>query len=77
MALCNPTPDFNSEEVSSVETAQADLNMAVQDMADHLPKEDPGKGLIEYWQRWSFTIINFSSNARIDLPWPRQEELDD
>ena len=46
MALCNPTPDFNTEEVTSVETAQADLTTAVQDMADHLPKEDPGKGCI-------------------------------
>ena len=48
MALCNPTPDFNTEEVTSVETAQADLTTAVQDMADHLPKEDPGKGCILY-----------------------------
>ena len=44
MALCNPIPDFNTEEVSSVTTAQAELTTAVQDMADHLPKEDPGKG---------------------------------
>jgi len=45
MALCNPTPDFNTEEVSSVGSAQADLSTAVQDMADHLPKEDPGKAM--------------------------------
>ena len=48
MALCNPTPDFNMEEMSSVSKNQTDLTTAVQDMADHLPKEDPGKGCILY-----------------------------
>ena len=49
MALCNPTPDFNMEEMSSVSKNQTDLTTAVQDMADHLPKEDPGKGFIRFW----------------------------
>jgi len=45
MALCNATPDFNSDEASSVRRNKEDLSSAVQDMADHLPKEDPGKAM--------------------------------
>ena len=44
MALCNPVPDFNSEEVTSVARSKTDIFGAVEDMAEHLPKEDPGKG---------------------------------
>ena len=44
MALCNPVPDFNSEEVTSVTRSKTDIFGAVEDMAEHLPKEDPGKG---------------------------------
>ena len=44
MALCNPLPDFNSEEVTSVARSKTDIFGAVEDMAEHLPKEDPGKG---------------------------------
>ena len=48
MALCNATPDFNSDEASSVRRNKEDLSSAVQDMADHLPKEDPGKGCYQF-----------------------------
>jgi len=45
MALCNPLPDFNSEEVTSVARSKTDIFGAVEDMAEHLPKEDPGKAM--------------------------------
>ena len=37
-------PDFNAEEVASV-TKNQELDMIVEDMADHLPIEDPTKAL--------------------------------
>ena len=37
-------PDFNAEEVASVEKNQKELDTIVEDMADHLPIEDPSKG---------------------------------
>ena len=45
MGIYNSYPDFNSEEVSIIKKNKEDLHNAVQDMAEHLPKEDPGKGL--------------------------------
>ena len=45
MALCNTLPDFNTEEISSVTRNKVDLTTAVEDMSEHLPKEDPGKGI--------------------------------
>ena len=40
----NVRPDFNAEEVASVEKDQKELDIIVDDMADHLPIEDPNKG---------------------------------
>ena len=37
-------PDFNAEEVASVAKNQRELQIIVEDMADHLPIEDPTKG---------------------------------
>ena len=43
--LCTSTrPDFNAEEVASVTKDQRELVIIVEDMADHLPIEDPNKG---------------------------------
>ena len=45
--LCTSTrPDFNAEEVASVTKDQKELIIIVEDMADHLPIEDPNKGCI-------------------------------
>ena len=44
MGIYNSYPAFNSEEVSIIKKNKEDLHNAVQDMAEHLPKEDPGKG---------------------------------
>ena len=46
MALCNSLPDWNTEEVSCVKRNQKEILSAVGDMAEHLPKEDPGKGTL-------------------------------
>jgi len=45
MALCNTLPDFNTEEVTSVNRNKVDINSALEDMAEHLPIEDPGKAM--------------------------------
>ena len=37
-------PDFNAEEMASVAKNQRELQVIVEDMADHLPIEDPTKG---------------------------------
>jgi hypothetical protein len=37
-------PNFNKEEVASVEKDKRELATIVADIADHLPKEDPSKG---------------------------------
>ena len=45
IALCNGSkPDFNAEEVASVEKNKLELLSVLEDMADHLPKENPSKG---------------------------------
>ena len=44
MGIYNTFPDFHSEEVTIIKKNKEDLNNAVEDMAEHLPKEDPGKG---------------------------------
>ena len=45
IVLCtNTRPDFNAEEVASVAKDQKELFIIVEDMADHLPIEDPNKG---------------------------------
>ena len=45
IVMCsNVRPDFNTEEVASVEKDQKELDIIVEDMADHLPIEDPSKG---------------------------------
>ena len=45
MALCNSArPDFNVEEIASVKKNKRELITVLEDMADHLPKEDPSKG---------------------------------
>ena len=46
MALCNSLPDWNTEEVSCVKRNKKEIHSAVEDMAEHLPKEDPGKGTL-------------------------------
>ena len=51
MALCNTLPDFNTEEVTSVNRNKVDINSALEDMAEHLPIEDPGKGLYRVFQK--------------------------
>jgi len=38
-------PDFNAEETASVAKNQRELDTIVEDMADHLPIEDPTKAL--------------------------------
>jgi len=44
IVMCtNHRPDFNAEEVASVEKDRRELMVIVEDMADHLPKEDPSK----------------------------------
>ena len=46
IALCNGSrPDFNAEEVASVEKNKLELLSVLDDMADHLPKENPSKGM--------------------------------
>ena len=47
----NVRPDFNAEEVASVEKDQKELDIIVEDMADHLPIEDPNKGK-PYFHFW-------------------------
>jgi hypothetical protein len=42
-------PNFNKEEVASVEKDKRELATIVADIADHLPKEDPNKG-----RKWRF-----------------------
>ena len=37
-------PDFNVLEVAGVEKDKQELIKVLEDMADHLPKEDPSKG---------------------------------
>ena len=37
-------PDFNVLEVAGVKKDKQELIMVLEDMADHLPKEDPSKG---------------------------------
>ena len=46
IVLCTSAarPDFNAEEVASVKKDKRELFVIVQDMADHLPIEDPNKG---------------------------------
>ena len=65
IVMCtNHRPDFNAEEVASVEKDRRlkhrrevvgekairyfprELMVIVEDMADHLPKEDPSKGIM-------------------------------
>ena len=46
MLCTNTRPDFNAEEVASVAKDQKELFIIVEDMADHLPIEDPNKGNI-------------------------------
>ena len=72
MALCNP--DFNSEEVSSVKRNKNEIWTAVEDMAEHLPKEDPGKGdkLLSPISCQS----KLSSDARSDLPRRGNQDMD-
>ena len=36
--------DFNVEEVASVNKDKKELIILLEDMADHLPKENPNKG---------------------------------
>ena len=49
IVLCTSTrPDFNAEEVASVTKDQKELVIIVEDMADHLPIEDPNKGKFEF-----------------------------
>ena len=38
-------PDLNAEETASVAKNQRELDNIVEDMADHLPIEDPTKGI--------------------------------
>jgi len=46
IVLCtNTRPDFNAEEVASVAKDQKELFIIVEDMADHLPIEDPNKAV--------------------------------
>ena len=43
--MCNISrPDFNVLEVAGVKKDKQELIMVLEDMADHLPKEDPSKG---------------------------------
>ena len=46
IVLCTSAarPDFNAEEVASVMKDKRELFVIVEDMADHLPIEDPNKG---------------------------------
>jgi len=44
IVMCtNVRPDFNAEERASVEKDRRELLVIVEDMADHLPREDPSK----------------------------------
>ena len=42
-------PDFNAEEVASVNKNKKELITVLEDMADHLPKENPSKGNTNYF----------------------------
>ena len=67
MALCNPVPDFNSEEVTSVARSKTDIFGAVEDMAEHLPKEDPGKGdivILELQMKVERRFVKISHSRR-------------
>ena len=67
MALCNPVPDFNSEEVTSVARSKTDIFGAVEDMAEHLPKEDPGKGdivILELQMKVKRRLVKISHSQR-------------
>ena len=70
MALCNPVPDFNSEEVTSVARSKTDIFGAVEDMAEHLPKEDPGKGdivILELQMKVKQSFVKISLAQRSPL----------
>ena len=57
IVLCTSTrPDFNAEEVASVAKDQKELFIIVEDMADHLPIEDPSKGA------YSQCVVNSAAN---------------
>ncbi|XP_023325939.1 uncharacterized protein LOC111699477 [Eurytemora carolleeae] len=46
IVLCNTgRPDFNIEEIASVEKDKRELGNIVDDIADHLPREDPTKAI--------------------------------
>jgi len=46
IALCNPVkPDFNVEEAASVRKNKNELMTVLEDMAEHLPKENPSKAM--------------------------------
>jgi len=46
IVMCSSArPDFNAEEVASVSKNQKELCNIVEDMADHLPIEDPNKAM--------------------------------
>ena len=48
--MCNGSrPDFNAEEVASVEKNKLELLSVLDDMADHLPKENPSKGMMNIY----------------------------
>ena len=38
-------PDFNIEEKASIEKDMRELRQIIREMADHLPREDPEKGM--------------------------------
>ena len=57
MALCNSLPDWNTEEVSCVKRNKKEILSAVEDMAEHLPKEDPGKGTIFSFAEFFLILI--------------------
>ena len=49
IVMCtNARPNFNTEEVASVANHQLELRTIAEEMADHLPIEDPNKGLNIY-----------------------------
>lgn len=77
IVLCTSTrPDFNAEEVASVTKDQRELVIIVEDMADHLPIEDPNKGEFFISSLGINKSLTTSSPDWSDLQWSGWEKMD-
>ena len=67
--MCNNArPDFNVEEVASVKKNKRELITVLEDMADHLPKEDTSKG--NSWNSAKSIKIHQITKFQQWMVWP-------